>query len=115
MSNPSKSKGTEYENNVLRDLQDIWGMGVKRAQPNNPSNDFHGQPFPVEAKKRKTWLLKDWIRKIEKVSDRSTIPVEWAIFVSDYDQRLATSVPDVVIFPRDFAVELLESYYQDAE
>ena len=67
MSNPPKQKGTAFETSLIPQLQTVW-PDISRAQTNNQSNDFTG-PFPIEAKKRKSWAIPDWIRKIRVVAD----------------------------------------------
>lgn len=112
MANPSKRIGTAGENEVLAVLREIWpSLDVTRSATNTASNDFHGQPFPVESKKRATWALKDWIRRIVKVSAGGP----WAIYCSDSDKRKTDSFPDVVILPRFFATVLLKHYYEAPE
>lgn len=114
MANPSKAKGTTYENSVLQDLQSIW-PGASRSSTNTQSNDFHGCAFPIEAKKRAAWALKDWIRKVVAVAPPSHYaPGErfWAIYASEGDKRKADSIPDVVVFPRFFGTMLLKHYYE---
>ena len=110
MVNRARAKGTTWENEVLKDLLTIFGPGVSRAAAGNQSNDFHGPPFPIEAKKRAAWALKDWIRKVAKVTYIPDGP--WAIYASDGDKRKVDAIPDVVILPRFFATMLLKHYYE---
>lgn len=116
MTNPSKAKGTSYENELLADLRKIW-PDIDRAKSCNESNDFTG-PFPIEAKHRKAWDIRGWVRKIENVSMRRgpfMVHVhykQWAIFAADGDRRLKTSIPDIMIVPREFGMYLLYLYAQ---
>ncbi|HEY8058751.1 MAG TPA: hypothetical protein VID94_08360 [Acidimicrobiales bacterium] len=102
--NRSKAKGTAYENELLADLRKIW-PAADRAKAGNESCDFVGIPFPIEAKHRKAWDLRTWIRKIRKVSTDGC----WAIFAADGDRRLATSIGDVMVVDREFGMMLLEA------
>lgn len=111
MANPSKAKGTAYENELLFDLRRIWPE-ADRAKTNNPSNDFHGVPFPIEAKHRHRWDLKDWARKIRRVALHGPSGIAWAIFVADGDRRTADSAPDVMVVDRRFGMELLEAWWR---
>lgn len=115
MVNKARAKGTLFENDVLKDLQSIWPQ-TSRSSAGQQSNDFHGPPFPIEAKKRAVWALKEWIRCIDWIAtgDLHNDGDKWAIFASEGDKRKALTVPDVVVFPRPFALELLASYYLPA-
>ena len=106
--NRSKAKGTSFENEVLAELKLIFGPGVDRAKANNPSNDFAGIGFPVEAKHRKVWDLKDWIRKIRAAAGDAAHPKLWAIFAADGDRRRSDSVGTVMVVDAHFGYELLE-------
>lgn len=119
MSNPSRAKGTGFENVVLARLRRVFGPGVSRSAAGTESNDFHGVPFPVEAKKRKTLAVPDWVRRIRKVaalaSSDNYVPgksgwhVEgpWAIFVCDGDKRRSGSFGELMIVDANFGEELL--------
>lgn len=109
MANPSKSKGTKFENELLEDLRQVW-PAADRAKANNPSDDFTGIPFPVEAKHRKAWAIRDWTRKLQQLS-----PGRWLLCVADGDRRLTTSAPDFVVLPRPFAMELLRHKYGEQQ
>lgn len=101
MANPSKKKGTTYENEVLEQLQKIWPT-VTRSAAGTESNDFTG-PFPIEAKKRRVWNVREWVRKLERVSEG-----RWMLFIAEGDRRRADAVGDVVVLPVGFALELLD-------
>ena len=123
--NPSKAKGTSYENELLPELRRIFGPGVDRAKAGNESNDFHGVPIPVEAKHRKVWDLKTWVRKIRALTFRPGIQEDglaglpphdyiddrWAIFAADGDRRRAESIGDVMVVSRKFGMELLDAWW----
>ena len=109
MSNPARSKGTAFENEVLVALQEIW-PDADRAKPGNKSNDFVGVPFPVEAKHRKQWDIRDWVRKIRLVAVDMDVDYQWAIVAADGDRRLAMSPGTVAIVDAEFLYELLEAW-----
>lgn len=102
MANPSKRAGTQGENWWLEKLQAVW-PDVDRAKANNPGNDFHGAPFPIEAKRTKTWLIPKWTRYLSDLHG-----TRWALLVSPRDRRLKSAPPDVVVLPADFAMELFK-------
>ena len=104
MANPSKRAGTEGENWWLEKLQGIW-PSVDRAKTNNPGNDFHGAPFPIEAKRTKTWLIPKWTRYLTELHGDW-----WLLCVSPRDRRLKTAPPDIVVMPVEVAVELLVTW-----
>jgi len=103
MSNPPKQKGTAFETSLLPQLQSIW-PDISRAQTNNESNDFTG-PFPIEAKKRKSWAIPEWIRKIRKVA---VDDAEWMIVVAPGDGRKLDAPPVIAVMPFEMAVRLLK-------
>lgn len=105
--NPAKRKGTAFENELLVHLRGIFGSQVDRAKANNLSNDFTGIGFPIEAKHRKTWDLRGWIRKIRPVAADAADPDLWAIFAADGDRRRADSVGTVMVVDARFGIELL--------
>lgn len=106
MSNPSRQKGTSYENKVLARLRRVFGPGVSRSAAGTESNDFHGVPFPVEAKKRKTLAIPAWVRRIRRVAPTR----EWIIFVSDGDNRRQNSFGEIAVVDARFMQDLLELY-----
>ena len=103
MANKSKRTGTDYEVKLLAKLREIWPW-LDRAKTNNPSNDFHGAPFPIEAKKRATLAVPEWVRKIRAVAPTS----RWAIFVEDRDLRTKGSFGEVMIVDAEYGRWLLE-------
>jgi hypothetical protein len=104
--NPPKQKGTKFENELLAHLQQVW-PDADRAKTNNPSNDFAGIPFPVEAKHRKTWQIPAWCRALVNVSSDG----RWALVAAAGDRRKADAQPTVMVLPLDFGMELLEAKY----
>lgn len=102
MSNPARAKGTSYETRLLGKLRAIWPE-LDRAKSGNKSNDFHGAPFPIEAKKRTTWSIPKWVRDIRSVSDGN----EWAIFIEDGDLRSKLSAGEIMVVDADFGRSLL--------
>mgnify|MGYP003151741500 CR=1 FL=1 len=110
MANPSKSKGTKFENELLLQLQKVWPE-ADRAKANNKSNDFHGVPFPVEAKHRKSWAIPAWCRALESVSDDG----RWALVAAAGDRRSATAPPTIMVLPLEFGIELLKEHYGISE
>jgi hypothetical protein len=106
MANPPRKKGTAYENKVLVQVRRIW-PDADRAKAGNVSCDIVGTDLDaVECKHRQIWAVKEWVRNIRKVSPRG----RWALFISDGDRRRADSAGEVVVFPADFAHELLDTW-----
>lgn len=110
MTNPARKKGTSFENEVLDRLREAFGPTVDRAKAGNKSDDFSGVGFPVEAKHRKSWDLKGWIRKIQPVAAAHAHPKLWAIFAADGDRRRNDSVGTVMVVDAEFGYELLECW-----
>lgn len=89
MANPSKAKGTEYENHVLETyLFDVWGrVDRDRARGAKDYGDFKDAGgWLLEARKRNAWRLPSWIRdiygKLARAGRRTT--GRWAIiFAAD--------------------------------
>ena len=106
MANPPKAKGTKFENELLVRLQQVW-PDADRAKTNNPSNDFAGIPFPVEAKHRKTWQIPAWCRALVHVATDH----RWVLVAAAGDRRKADAQPTVMVLPLDFGIELLEAKY----
>ena len=105
MANPSRSKGTAFENEVLEDLKFIWA-DADRAKAGNKSNDFTGIPFPIEAKHRKAWDIRNWVRKIQEVAEDH----RWVIVAADGDRRKSSSPGTIAVVDPDFLYELLERW-----
>ena len=108
MANPSKAKGTKFENELLLKLRLVWPE-ADRAKANNKSNDFHGVPFPVEAKHRKSWAIPAWCRALQEVSDDG----RWALVAAAGDRRAANAPPTVMVLPLEFGIDLLKEKYGD--
>ncbi len=104
MANRPREVGTRYENETLALLQKIW-PDAHRTSAGSFSHDITGLPIIVECKHRKTWAIRDWVRKC-----RTHEPFRWAIFAGDGDRRLADSVGDVMVVDRAFGLELLECW-----
>ena len=102
MANPAKAKGTRFENEVLELLREVW-PSADRAKAGNPSNDFHGIPFPVEAKHRKRWEIPKWVGGLRQVAGGDDM---WALVVASGDRRTEGG-STVVVVDISFAMELL--------
>ena len=102
MSNPARSKGTAFENEVLVALQEIW-PDADRAKAGNKSDDFTGVPIPVEAKHRKRWEIPKWVGGLRQVAGGDD---RWALVVASGDRR-SEGGSTVVVFDINFAMELL--------
>lgn len=109
MANKSRRVGTEFENKLLQRLRDVFGDGVDRAKAGNKSDDFHGAPFPIEAKRRARWDIPAWVRSLRSVSRGD----EWALFVAPRDLRRAEdrSLGTVMVVDWDFGLELLDVWH----
>ena len=104
MSNPPKQKGTKYETSLLsRFLVRVW-PNIRRAEAGNKSNDFTG-PFPIEAKKRKTWQIPSWTRTLDEMS-----PGLWMLMCGPGDSRKADAPPEITVMPTEMAIRLLHYY-----
>jgi len=102
----ARAKGTKFENEVLAGLRTIW-PGADRAKAGNPSNDFHGLPFPVEAKHRKRWEIPKWVRCLRSASGGGG---EWALVVASGDRRESESPGTLMVVDWEFGQELLRSW-----
>ncbi len=60
----------------------------------------------MEAKHRKQWDIREWVRKIRAVAPN----YQWAIVAADGDRRLAMSPGTVAIVDAEFLYELLEAW-----
>jgi len=101
----ARQKGTKFENELLEGLRKIW-PDADRAKAGNPSNDFHGLPFPVEAKHRKTWAIPEWVRRIRAVAGGDH---RWALVVASGDRRKADS-STIMVVDWEFGQELLKGW-----
>lgn len=115
MANPSKKKGTQYETRLLKKLKVIW-PALDRAKPNNKSCDFHGAQFPIEAKKRERWDVKEWVRRLNDLT--ACVPRNggaWALFIEDGDLRSADSAGEVMVVSGEFGRWLLSLADQELQ
>lgn len=103
----ARAKGTKFENEVLEGLQRIW-PDTDRAKAGNPSNDFHGPPFPVEAKHRKRWEIPKWVRALRGAAGGGD---QWALVVAAGDRRAADSAGTLMVVDWAFGQELLEAWH----
>ena len=60
----------------------------------------------MEAKHRKQWDIREWVRKIRGVGPDH----QWAIVAADGDRRLSMSPGTVAIVDAEFLYELLEAW-----
>ena len=60
----------------------------------------------MEAKHRKQWDIREWVRKIRAVAPN----YQWAIVAADGDRRLSMSPGTVAIVDAEFLYELLEAW-----
>lgn len=68
MSNPPRQKGTKFENEVLRRIQEIY-PDADRAKAGSISCDIVGAGmWVIECKHRKRWNLFGWIARIRDVA-----------------------------------------------
>ena len=103
--NKARQKGTRFENEVLDGLKNIWSE-ADRAKAGNPSNDFHGVPFPIEAKHRKRWEIPKWVRLLKAVAGGDN---RWALVIASGDRREVDSMTLMVV-DWDFGQELLQTW-----
>ena len=101
----ARAKGTKFENEVLDGLRAFW-PDSDRAKSGNPSNDFHGTPFPVEAKHRKRWEIPEWVRRIQAAAGGGN---QWALVVASGDRR-KSGTSTLMIVDWEFGQELLEAW-----
>ena len=107
MANPAKAKGTSFENEVCELLRTIW-PDTDRAKAGHPSHDFHGPPFPIEAKHRARWAIPDWVRRIKVVAGGDD---RWALVVASGDRRKAGSAGTLMVVDISFGMELLRAWH----
>lgn len=107
MANPSKKAGTEGENWWMTNLVSRLWPNADRAKTNNPGNDVHGAPLPIEIKRRKTWLIPAWTRYLRELHGK-----HWMLLVSPRDKRRKDAAPDLVILPIETAYEILSEYVE---
>ena len=104
----ARAKGTKFENEVLAGLQTIW-PDADRAKAGNPSNDFHGTPFPIEAKHRKRWEIPKWVRLLRGAAGGGD---RWALVVASGDRREAESPGTLMVVDWEFGQELLRRWVE---
>lgn len=88
----SKQKGANYERKLALRFKEHYGIELKRtpqsggfAKTSEKADDFRGDitlvddrfifKLHVEAKDRKTWSLKEWIRQAESDCPEGRIPI----------------------------------------
>lgn len=99
MSNPSKAKGTRYENVVLDHLAAAGYIGHRTAAGSD-SHDIRADGLPpIEAKHHKTPRLALWINRLRKAHGS-----RWLLFMKIGDQR--TDGYEVVVMPVDVWIEM---------
>ena len=104
----ARDKGTKGENEILDLLQRAGFGDAHRTESSRESHDIHCEPFVVEVKFAKRWLLFDWIPKLRRVAqDRPFV-----LFAIHGDRRTQTGseVGRVAVLDADFAAELMHSY-----
>lgn len=104
----ARQKGTKGENEILLLLQEAGFSDAHRTESSKESHDIHCEPFIVEVKFAKRWLLSDWIPKLRRVSNNKP----FVLFAIHGDRRTAigAEVGRVAIFDADFAAELMRVY-----
>ena len=105
VSNPAKSKGTAYENKILRRFQTIFGSGVTRSAAGTASNDLAGLPWAVECKAGYSCVQTAWIRNANRHHGR-----RWLVCWNGGDGRKKDHLGEVSILPTEFLMELMEFY-----
>jgi len=107
MANKSKRVGTQGENYVVDKYKRVFGPLVDRAPTNNPGDDLNAiVPIPTEIRRRDRWEPQAWARaQQEKFGD------VWSIVMLPRDRRLKTAPPDVIVFPLEFGLDLLDAYF----
>ena len=104
----ARDKGTKGENEILDLLQRAGFGDAHRTESSRESHDIHCEPFVVEVKFAKRWLLFDWIPKLRRVAqDRPFV-----LFAIHGDRRTQTGseVGRVAVMDADFAAELMHNY-----
>ena len=104
----ARDKGTKGENEILDLLQRAVFSDAHRTESSRESHDIHCEPFVVEVKFAKRWLLFDWIPKLRRVAqDRPFV-----LFAIHGDRRTQTGaeVGTVAVLDANFAAELMHHY-----
>ena len=104
----ARDKGTKGENEILDLLQRAGFGDAHRTESSRESHDIHCEPFVVEVKFAKRWLLFDWIPKLRRVAEDRP----FVLFAIHGDRRTQTGseVGRVAVLDADFAAELMHSY-----
>ena len=104
----ARDKGTKGENEILDLLQRAGFSSAHRTESSRESHDIHCEPFVVEVKFAKRWLLFDWIPKLRRVAEDRP----FVLFAIHGDRRTQTGseVGRVAVLDADFAAELMRSY-----
>jgi hypothetical protein len=102
MSNPSRRIGTEGEQSAVSYWEKVWPY-AERKGGNAPSNDIAGVPFHIEVKRQKVLKVPDWSRKLLKLHGN-----KWGLHLVPRDKRLNDAHPEMVCFPIDFAVAMVD-------
>lgn len=111
MVNTSKSRGTLWESEIVRFLNEHWPHVERRALAGaQDKGDVAGIPgVVIEAKSCKEFRLGEWVREaaVETVNARARIGVVWA------KRRGKTSAADgyVIMTGAQFAVLLKDAGY----
>ena len=111
----ARAKGTSFENTVLSYLRDIW-PDVERAplKGNYDYGDFiNVDRWMIEARNRKTWSLKEWIRQAYKrvqLRHGDKHKGAWVIVFKD-DMRGELDEPYAVL-SLGMLIELMGGYYE---
>lgn len=128
MSNPSRAKGTRYENELRESLRPIF-PNIERAplMGVNDAGDFLNVPIPIEAKSTKVPKFFEWVRRLRAVTFKKKVfdldraqwdapsgTCRWALFYCP-DRRKADNPGELAVLDASFARELLECYYRDCQ
>ncbi|MCH1580874.1 MAG: hypothetical protein L7S55_09225 [Luminiphilus sp.] len=107
MANPPRKKGTSGENEILELLIEN-DFDAHRTESSRESHDIWCDPFIVEVKFTKRWLLFDWIPKLRRVAKDQP----WVLFAIHGDRRnkKGKEVGRVAIFDADFGADLMRIY-----
>lgn len=107
----ARDKGTKGENEILDLLQRAGFGDAHRTESSRESHDIHCEPFVVEVKFAKRWMLFEWIPKLRRVAEDRP----FVLFAIHGDRRSKTGseVGRVAVFDADFAAELMRRYVDD--
>jgi hypothetical protein len=126
MANPSRAKGTRWENELRELLRDVC-PDVERAPLKgiNDAGDFVNVPFPIEAKAHKVPKFLEWVRVIKRkaalkcLDDEGSLnplsPIHrwWVVYCPD--RRSKDTVGPVALMDAHFAIELLGAWLREKE